>query len=319
MDRYSKMAGRDGLAGLPPHSLIKGTFRLANFMMSVYELIKAEVLADSVLRADETPHRMLEGDEKTRWFLWGFSTQQGCFFECHDTRSGDVSTDVLKASNCVVLVSDVYCGYGKSIRLTNKERAKDGKPLIEAAFCNAHSRRQFWDKDSDSPEMSEDQKLVIDLYKEIYKLNKESKGLSSEGITEKREKMRPHFEAIKSEAEQKINSYSTKSQMGSAYGYFLSNYQGLTLFMTNPLVPIDNNSSERLLRSHVVGRKTWYGTHSRRGAEVAAVHFTLVESCKMSGVNPHAFYLDAIERIHMKKEILTPRRYKLSLQDGDTC
>jgi hypothetical protein len=107
--------------------------------------------------------------------------------------------------------------------------------------------------------------------------------------------------------------------MGSAYGYFLTNYQGLTLFLTNPLVPIDNNGSEGLLRSPVVGRKTWYGTHSRRGAAVAAVHFTIVETCKMNGVNPREFYLDATERIHSKRELLTPRQYKEWLKKGDTC
>lgn len=319
MDRYSKIAGREGLPGLPPHSLIKGTFRLADFMKGVYDLIKSEVLAKAVLRADETPHRMLEGDEKTKWFLWGFSVETASFFECHDTRSGDVSTEVLMASSCLVLLTDVYSGYGKSVRLTNEKRLEAGKPLIESAFCNAHARRQFWDKDCDSPDMSADQKIVIDHYKEIYRLNKESKNLSFAGILEKRAEMKPHFEAIKAEAENKIYSYSSKSQMGTAYGYFLNNYVGLTVFLTNPLVPIDNNGSERLLRSHVVGRKTWYGTHSRRGAEVAAVHFTIVETCKLNGVNPRAYYLDAIDRIHRERELLTPRQYKQLLPPGDTC
>lgn len=319
MDRYTKMAGRGGLEGLPPHSLIKASFRLADFMMVIFDLIKAEVLAEVVLRADETPHRMLEGDEKKRWYLWGFSTTTACFFECHDTRSGDVSTAVLMVSKCLVLLSDVYSGYGKSIRLANEQRTKVGTPLIEAAYCNSHARRGFWEKDWDSPEMSEDQRIVILLYKEIYKLNAESKGLSAEGVLKKRLEMQPHFEAIKAEAEQKVHTYSSKSQMGSAYAYFLNNYQGLTLFLTNPLVPIDNNGSEGLLRSPVVGRKTWYGTHSRRGAAVAAVHFSIVETCKMNGVNPRAFYLDGVDRIHSKRKLLTPRQYKEWLEKGDTC
>ena len=50
--------------------------------------------------------------------------------------------------------------------------------------------------------------------------------------------------------------------------YFLENYDGLTLFLKNPSLPIDNNQQERLLRNPVVGRKTWYGTHSKRGAQI---------------------------------------------------
>ena len=117
---------------------------------------------------------------------------------------------------------------------------------------------------------------------------------------------------------QKIDSYSNKSQIASAYNYFLKNYKGLTLFLTNHLIPIDNNGSERNLRSHVVGRKTWYGTHSRKGAEVAAVHFSVVETCKMNGVNPHNYYMDVVQRIHSNAELLTPRQYK-DLRQPDTC
>lgn len=318
MDRYTKMAGRDGLQGLPPHSLIQASFRLAEFMVPIYDLIKLEVLAALVLRADETPHRMLEGDERKRWYLWGFSNETACFFECHDTRSGDVSTAVLLASKCLVLVSDVYAGYVKSLRLANKQRLEQGLEKILPAYCNAHARREFWAGDWDSPEMAEDQKIVIELYKEIYKLNQESKGLTSEGILQKRQEMKPHFEAIKSEAEFKIDTYSTNSQMASAYNYFLKNYGGLTLFLNNHLVPIDNNGSERLLRSHVVGRKTWYGTHSRKGAWVAAVHFTITETCKLNGVNPREYYMDAINRIHNKSEPLTPSQYK-RIQQANTC
>lgn len=266
------------------------------------------------MSADETPHRMLEGDEKKRWFLWGFSNAESCFFECHDTRSGDVSTDILNSSECLVLVSDAYCGYGKSIRLANELRVANCRPFISSANCNAHSRREFWKGDSDSSEMTADQKIVIDLYKEIYKLNKESKNLSPDEILAKRQQMKPYFEAIKAEAEAKKNAYSERSQMATAYGYFLNNYAGLTLFLTNYLVPIDNNSSERLLRSHVVGRKTWYGTHSRAGARAAAIHFTIIESCKLNKLNPREYYLDAIDRIHSKSELLTPHQYNLRRQ-----
>jgi transposase len=318
VDRYAKMAGRSGLEGLPPHSLIQASFRLAKFMSPVYELIKREVLSEEVLRADETPHRMLEGDEKKRWYLWGFSIEKACFFECHASRSGDISTEVLKSSNCLILLSDVYSGYQKSIRLANEIRIEDGRQPILPAYCNAHARREFWIGDWDSPEMTEDQKIMIKYYKEIYKLNDESMGLSPEEILQKRLKMKPHFEAMKSEAEAKTPGYSSKSQMGSAYSYFLKNYHGLTLFLANHLVPIDNNGSERLLRSHVVGRKTWYGTHSPKGAEVAAVHFTVVETCKLNKLNPREFYLDVVQRIHSGQQLLTPSQYKAQLEPN-TC
>lgn len=316
IERYCAMAARNGLLGLPPHSLITPAIRLGEFLNVVYRCIKQETLNTKVLLADETPHRMLEGDAKSKWYLWAFSSQISCFFECHGTRSGDVSTAVLVDSVCEYLLTDVYSGYQKSIRLANEIRVNKNLPIVFPVYCNSHARRQFKDKDSDK--VCDDAESMIRQYAEIYRLNAEAKDKSPDAIMEKRAEMRPIFEAMRREAEQKINGYSSSTQMYSAYNYFIKNYEGLTRFLDNHLIPIDNNHSERLLRSHVVGRKTWYGTHSRRAAEAAAVHFTIVESCKIIGVNPREFYLDAVKRIHANKDPLTPIEYKQA-QSGNTC
>ena len=61
--------------------------------------------------------------------------------------------------------------------------------------------------------------------------------------------------------------------------YFLRNDDGFTRLIDNPDLTIDNNPAERLLRNPVIGRKTWYESHSKGGAETAAVLFSLVEFC----------------------------------------
>lgn len=315
MERYCQMAGRGGLSGLPPHSLIQASFRLAEFLQPVFQLIKQEALNTTVLLADETPHRMLEGDAKQRWFLWGFSSRTACVFECHDTRSGDVATEILRASSCLFLLSDAYSGYKKSIALANVERAKEGRPLITPAYCNAHARREY-SPDGETEGECLDAKYAREQYEQIYKINKEAKGLSDAEVLAKRQTMTPYFDAIRDDALKKIDSYPAKSAMGKAYAYFLKYFEGLTVFLTNAHVPIDNNASERLLRSSVVGRKTWYGTHSREGAATAAVHFTIVETCKINSVNPRAYYLDAVDRIHGGQDLLTPSQFKA---ERNTC
>ena len=310
VERYCDMAARGGLVGLPPHSVIQATFQLADFFGGVYQRIKDETLRALVLLADETPHKMLEGDAKKSWYLWGFSSETSCFFECHDSRSGDVSSDILKLSNCLVLVSDAYTGYMKSVREANKLRSEHGLALIRIAYCNAHARRRFFSGEKDSAnDVGEDARFMLDQYKEIYRLNAESKGKSREEILAKRVEMKPYFEAMKAEALLKKDTYSSQSAIANAYEYFLKHYDGLTLFLENASVPIDNNPSERLLRSPVVGRKTWYGTHSRKGAAVAAVHFTIVGSCKLIGVNPREYYPAMVERIHTQQELLTPSEF----------
>jgi transposase len=46
----------------------------------------------------------------------------------------------------------------------------------------------------------------------------------------------------------------------------------------------------------VVGRKNHYGSHSKLGAEVAAIPYSLFASAKLAGVDPHAYVLEAARR-----------------------
>lgn len=306
MERYVGMAARSGMMDLPPNSLIDLTHKFSEFVKVVYGLIKSGVLAARVLNADETPHRMLEGSEKKSWYLWGFSTPSLCFLECHDTRSGDVASEVLLNSVCEVLVTDVYSGYGKALKIVNQSRLLKGQVPIENGYCNGHSRRYFFQSRVNYPEAY----FYLDHYHEIYQLNKESKGKSPNEVLKLREKMKPRFEAMKARAMEESPRYPSGNKYGKAVNYFLGNYDGLTLFLEDPEVPIDNNAQERLLRSHVVGRKTWYGTHSEQGAETAAILFSIVETCKLNDVNPREYFKNLVQDLLVGKNPYTPSDYK---------
>ena len=306
IERYVQMAARSGLMDLPPNSLIDLTHKYAAFMKPVYDLIKQGVLKSRVLNADETPHKMLEGSLKKSWYLWGFSTPSLCYLECRDTRSGDVASEMLLKSLCEVLVTDVYSGYNKAIRLTNIERASLNLNLIVNGNCNSHSRRYFFKIRDKYPEAN----FYLDQYHEIYQLNSESKGKPPDEILKYREKMRPYFESMKSKALEELPGYFRGNKYYQALNYFLENYEGLTLCLKDPEVPIDNNAQERLLRSHVIGRKTWYGTHSEQGAKTAAILFSIVETCKLNGVNPREYFKNLVQDLLAGKNPYTPNEYK---------
>lgn len=306
MDRYSQMAKRQGFAGIPPQSLIGLTHKLAQFFKGAYDRLRVETLAEEVLLADETPHRMLEGDERENWYLWGFTGPTSCFYECHPTRSGEVATAVLDDSSCKVLLSDVYSGYRRALREANEKRKERDIPVIETAYCNAHARRGF---KGIAEENTNDASFMIDSYGVIYDLEEELKSLDLAARYEARQQMRPYFENMKSHAEERSRIYSSNSGIARSFSYFLKNYDGLTYFLKDPRVPIDNNAAERILRSPVVGRKTWYGTHSKQGAETAAVHFSLIESCKLNGLNPRYYYIALVKNLHAGRDPFTPKEW----------
>ncbi len=307
IQRYVAIAERLGIKGLPQQSLIESTHYLADFVKEVYALLKQEVLSARVLHADETPHRMLEGADKNSWYLWGFSTRIASYFEAHDTRSGDVASALLAQAACQFLMSDVYSGYGKAVREANEVRKAGTKPAVVSIYCNAHSRRRF---KAAKRRFTESAQFFIDQYQKIYLLEDQTKGKPPDQIRELRKTMLPIFESMKAKALETVVTYSKKSEMAVAMNYFLGHYRELTRFIEDPELPIDNNPQERLLRNPVIGRKTWYGTHSKLGAKTAAILFSLVESCKLNGVNPRAYFKRLVADLHAGLPAYTPAIFK---------
>ena len=85
-----------------------------------------------------------------------------------------------------------------------------------------------------------------------------------------------------------------RSDFGKAVRYMLERWAGLTRFLDDTGVPLDNNAAERALRGPVVGRKNHYGSRSLRGTQVAALFYTLCETAKLAGVDPRAYVLRAL-------------------------
>jgi len=80
-----------------------------------------------------------------------------------------------------------------------------------------------------------------------------------------------------------------KSALGKALAYMAKLWSKLTRFLDDPQIPLDNNGVERALRGVVLGRKNHYGSKSKRGTEVAALFYSLLESAKLAGVEPKAY------------------------------
>jgi hypothetical protein len=60
---------------------------------------------------------------------------------------------------------------------------------------------------------------------------------------------------------------------------------------------MSNNAAERAIRPLALGRKNYLFSGSDAGGDRAAVIYTIVETCKMNGINPQAYLADVIERI----------------------
>ena len=105
-------------------------------------------------------------------------------------------------------------------------------------------------------------------------------------------------------------------KLGAAIRYALNDWDRLARFVDDARVPLDNNATERGLRGIALGRRVHFGSKSRRGTQVAAIFYTLIESAKASGVDARG-YLRAAMIAARAGIALTPGGYAAYLaQDG---
>ena len=155
------------------------------------------------------------------------------------------------------------------------------------ANCWVHVRRKYLDIESFFPVKVGE---VVGMIGELYAVEREA----AEGPDP--EALRARLRAERSrEIVGRIHRWALETEslpqsgLRKAIEYMGSLWKGLTRFLDDPRIPLDNNASERALRGPVVGRKNHYGSQSRRGTEVAALFYSAIESAKLAGVEPKAY------------------------------
>ena len=87
------------------------------------------------------------------------------------------------------------------------------------------------------------------------------------------------------------------SYLEGAIDYALDHWTGLTRFLDDGRVEIDSNTVERALRPLCLTRKNSLFAGNDGGAENWAVTSSIVETCKLLGVNAQAYITDVLTKI----------------------
>ena len=67
--------------------------------------------------------------------------------------------------------------------------------------------------------------------------------------------------------------------------YTLNRVDGLTAFLDDGRIEIDNNPAENAIRANVIGRKNWLFSFSEAGAQANAICLSLAETAKANGID----------------------------------
>ena len=70
-----------------------------------------------------------------------------------------------------------------------------------------------------------------------------------------------------------------------------AHWEGLTLFVDDPRIPMDNNTSERRARGPAVAWKNFYGSGSLWSGQLAAAVFSIFATLALSGLTPRKWLM----------------------------
>jgi transposase len=185
-----------------------------------------------------------------------------------------------------VLQVDGYAGY----------RALAGKGDVTLAFWWAHLSRRFYERAV--AEASPIANQALQRIAALYRIEANCRG----GEPDKRravrqERSRPLVAELEPWLREKLALSSRKSKLVQAIRYGLSHWDGLVRFLDDGRVEIDSNTVERSIRPLALTRKNALFAGSDGGAESWAVITSLIETCKLNGVDPYAYLADTLTRI----------------------
>jgi len=185
------------------------------------------------------------------------------------------------------LQADAYSGYDALFK-------DEKRGLIEVA-CWAHARRYFHRAlESDSGRMGP----ALLLIAQLYRVEKEARGMTAkERLCLRELGSLPILTKLHDYLVEILAEILPKSPEGRAVRYALKNWKALTRYCEDGDLAIDNNATERAIRSVAVGRNNWVFFGSDEGGRTAAVLRSFVASCQRVGIDPFAWFKDALGRI----------------------
>jgi transposase len=278
-------------------------------MMPLFDAHRHFVLGSRVVHADETPIAMLDpGAGKTKkGYMWayargGFDADPGVVYDFCLGRGGKYPHAFLKGWSGTLVV-DAYGGYDATLSLEGRVTAN----------CLAHARRKFDElfKANASPVAAQ----AIQRIALLYRIEADARHLTSaQRLQMRQERSKPLWEELHVWLQLERLRVPTGTPIAKAIDYSLKIWDGLSRFLADGDVPLDNNHIENQMRPWALGRRNWLFIGSQLAGERAAVVMSLLQSAKLNGHNPFAYLKDVLTRLptqlNSRIEELLPHRWK---------
>lgn len=293
--RQAQIYARQGIE-IDRSTLADWVGRAAWFLRPLHQRLLEHLKTSTKLFADETTAPVLDpgrGRTKTGqlWAYarddrpWGGTAPPAVAYVYAPDRKSDRPVQHLKGFSGVLQV-DGYAGYGALAEVGT----------VQLAFCWAHWRRRFYEiaQAGNAPIATE----ALARIAAIYAIEAEIRGREAETrhATRQQRTKRP-VEELKTWLEAQLATVSRKSTIAEAIRYGLGRWDGLVRFLDDGRIEIDSNVVERTIRPIAINRKNALFAGSDGGGEHWAILASLIETCKLNGIDPQAYLADIFARI----------------------
>jgi transposase len=286
--------------GLPisPGTIAGGLKTIKDLFQPIYDALYIQQMSENRFHSDESGWKVFEdidGKIGNRWWLWVCRSASVVFYQIAQGRGANVVVEHFENSTqeSIIVVCDRYSAY--------KSLAKQLSFII-LAFCWAHVRRDFLDAAKKHPKLEDWALDWINKIAELYHINNQrvkefdSKQIiqwQSAAFQQEHEKLVESMDKMVDERDAFIDSYKPHDPEMTLltevkYKILLSlqnHWQGLSVFLVHPEVPMDNNKAESSIRNPVTGRKNFYGSGSLWSSQLAAMMFSIFQTIILCGLN----------------------------------
>ena len=301
LDKYSSYRPTERLLGqleqygldLPAGTVNDGLKRIEPMLTPIYEALCERNRQGSFHQADETRWRVFvftDGKKGYGWWLWVIIGPDSVIYLLDPSRGHEVPEAHFGPEATGKLEVDRYSAY-KAM-----QQVKLG--LILLAFCWAHVRRDFVGVGKGWPELTPWALSWLRRIRHLYQINRAR--LQYRGhppkFQEQQAALHAAVEAMRVEAAKELAEPKLRQPCRKVLESLQEHWTGLTLFVEDPDVPMDNNGSERMVRGPAVARKNFYGSGSLWSGRLAAMMFSIIATLVRWKINPRlwlTWYLES--------------------------
>lgn len=283
---------------IPRQTLARWMVRCGGeLVVPLINLLREQLLEAPYLHMDETTVQVLDEpgraaeDKSWLWCQLG-DTPAGriVLFDYDATRSGEVPKRLLGDFDGY-LHTDGYAGYNAVVEQNN----------IRQLHCFAHARRYFVDGlkaaginpaklPAKPPDKARRLLKGLGFIRTLYTIERRLRDKPpDERHAARLEDSAPLLERLRAWVTETRPRVAPKTQLGKALGYLDAHWAGLTRFLEDGRLDIDNNAAENAIRPFVLGRKNWMFSATTAGATASANLYSLIETAKANRLDPYAY------------------------------